>query len=151
MAEKNIRLVNPHKFDVGIKTLDNPNGFNVQHNSFVKVSEDDIYYLTSISDFIQRGVLRIENGFDSKQDVAGDLVSTLGIDINNDPNFADDEDIRKHLGMSAKKIEEWLKGINEKFMLDRIYDMAIEMADKMTAPKLKVLSAKMPDRNFIGE
>lgn len=35
-------------------------------------------------------------------------------------------------------------------MLDRVYDVAMSMADKLTAPKLKVLSAKMPDKDFIG-
>ena len=35
-------------------------------------------------------------------------------------------------------------------MLDRIYDVAMEM-DNLTAPKLKVLKTRMPDKDFIGE
>lgn len=149
MADKNIKLVNPQKFDVGIKTYDKPNGVNIQRGSFVLVSQDEVNYISSISDVIQRGVLRIENAFGQKEDRAAELFTELGLD-SNDPSFSTDDDIRKHLSMSAKKIEEWLSGITEDFLLDRIYDIAMEMADKMTAPKLKVLSAKMPEKNFIG-
>lgn len=148
--EKNIKLVNPQKFDIGIKTYDKPNGINIQHGSFVLVSEDEVNYISSISNVIQRGLLRIENAFGQKEDRAKELTVELGLDVENDPAFADDEDIRKHLSASAKKIEEWLADVTEEFMLDRIYDVAMQMADKMTAPKLKVLSAKMPDKNFIG-
>lgn len=149
MADKNIKLVNPQKFDVGVKTFDKPNGVNIQHGSFIPVSQDEVNYISTISDLIQRGVLRIENIFGQKEDVATQVFNRLGLDAN-DPTFSTDDDIRKHLAMSAKKIQEWLDQINEKFMLDRIYDIAMEMSDKMTAPKLKVLSTKMPDRDFIG-
>ena len=49
-----------------------------------------------------------------------------------------------------KKIGEWLDTITEPFVLDRVYDVAMSM-DNLTAPKLKVLKAKMPERDFIGE
>ena len=70
----------------------------------------------------------------------------------NNPNahFSDDEDIRKHLASTPKKIGEWLDTITEPFVLDRVYDVAMSM-DNLTAPKLKVLKAKMPERDFIGE
>lgn len=147
--DKNIKLVNPQKFDIGVKTFDKPNGVNIQNGSFILVSQEQVYYISSISDLIQRGVLRIENTFGAKQDVASQLSEEIGV-RKEDPNFADDDDIRKKLSMSAKKIEEWLSGITQEYLLDRIYDIAMQMDDKMTAPKLKVLSAKMPDKDFIG-
>lgn len=36
--DKNIKLVNPQKFDIGVKTFDKPNGVNIQHGSFILVS-----------------------------------------------------------------------------------------------------------------
>lgn len=48
MNEK-IKLVNPQKFSVGVKTLNRPDGFNIGPGSFAMVSSDDIAYLASIS------------------------------------------------------------------------------------------------------
>lgn len=149
MAEK-VKLYNPQKFDVGIRTQDRPMGMNIKAGSFVLVSEEDINYIATISNVLQRGLLRIENMAGAKEDVASEVTASIGIDVNNDPLFADDEDIRKHLASTPKKIGEWLDTISEKFMLDRIYDVAMDM-DNLTAPKLKVLKSKMPDRDFIGE
>ena len=75
---------------------------------------------------------------------------SIGIDPEHNPHFSDDEDIRKHLASTPKKIGEWLDTITEPFVLDRVYDVAMSM-DNLTAPKLKVLKAKMPERDFIGE
>lgn len=149
MAEK-LKLVNPQKFDVGIRTQDRPMGMNIKAGSFVLVSEDDINYIATISSILQRGLLRIENTAGSKDDGAQEIAASIGIDMQNDPLFADEEDIRKHLSSTPKKIGEWLDTIVEPFMLDRIYDVAMSM-DNLTAPKLKVLKARMPDKDFIGE
>lgn len=68
--EKNIKLVNPQKFDIGVKTFDKPMGINITHGSFILLSEDEVNYITSISDLIQRGMLRIENAAGAKEDRA---------------------------------------------------------------------------------
>lgn len=149
MADK-IKLVNPQKFDVGVRTQDRPMGMNIKAGSFVLVSKDDVSYISSISNVIQRGLLRFENLADDKEDTAHEMEMSLGIDPENDPHFADDEDIKKHLAMTPKKLGEWLDTITESFVLDRVYDVAMSM-ENLTAPKLKVLKNKMPDRDFIGE
>ena len=41
MADK-IKLVNPQKFDVGVRTQDRPMGMNIKAGSFVLVSTDDV-------------------------------------------------------------------------------------------------------------
>ena len=68
--------------------------------------------------------------------------------MKNNPHYADEEDIRKHLSGSAKALGEWLDQVTEDFVLDKIYDVAVGMNLPMS--KVKVLSAKMPDRDFIG-
>ena len=145
-----IKLVNPQKFDIGVKTQDRPMGMNVKAGSFIIVSEDDVSYISSISNIIQRGLLRLENLAGATKDVAREVEQSIGIDPENDPHFADDEDIRKHLSTTPKKLAEWLDTIEEPYVLDRVYDIAMSM-DSLTAPKLKVLKARMPDRDFIGE
>ncbi len=139
MPEK-IKVYNPQKFDVGVALLDKPLGINIKAGSFVKMTEDDVSYITSISTLFQRGILRVE-------EASEDIVASAGIDAKTDPNFIDDEDIRKKLNLSAKKIEEWLDTVTEEYVLDRIYDVAKDM--NLNVSKIKVLQEKMPERNFM--
>lgn len=74
-------------------------------------------------------------------------MQSVGIDTSADPNFIDDEDIKKKLSATPKKIEEWLNTITEAYVLDRVYDVAKDM--NLSVSKIKVLQAKMPDRSFI--
>lgn len=77
------------------------------------------------------------------------LMQEIGIEVENDPNFIDDEEIRKKLAMSAKKIEEWLATVKEEYIRDRIYDVAVEM--NLTMNKIKVLQAAMPKKSFMED
>ena len=140
MSEK-IRVYNPQKFDVGIVTLDKPLGINIKAGSFAQITDDDVAYITSISTIFQRGVLRLDE--DKKEQM-----ESVGIDVTTDPHFVDDADIQKKLSGSAKKVEEWLQTIDEEYLLDRIFDVAITM--NLSVNKIKVLQEKMPNRNFIG-
>ena len=91
MADK-IKLVNPQKFDVGVRTQDRPMGMNIKAGSFVLVSTDDVSYISSISNIIQRGLLRIENLSGDTNDTAHEVEMSIGIDPEHDPHFSDDED-----------------------------------------------------------
>lgn len=139
---KNVRLYNPQKFDVGVKLLDNDRGMNVRAGGFIQISENDVAYINSISSILRRGMLRVEK----EKEV---LLQEVGIEPETDPSFISDEDIRKKLGMSAKKIEEWLETVQEDYIRDRIYDIAIEM--NLTMNKIKVLQTAMPKKTFIEE
>lgn len=142
MATKNIRLYNLQKFDVGVKLLDNDRGVNVRAGGFIQISEDDIAYINSISSVLRRGMLRIEK----EKEI---LMQEVGIDTDSDPNFITDEEIQKKLGMSAKKIDEWLATVEEEYIKERIFNIAIGM--NLTMSKIKVLQAAMPNRTFIEE
>lgn len=139
---KNIRLYNPQKFDVGVKLLDNDRGMNVRAGGFIQISENDVAYINSISSVLRRGMLRVEK----EKEI---LLQEVGIAPETDPNFIDDEAIRKKLSMSAKKIEEWLQTVQEEYIRDRIYDIAMEM--NLPLNKIKVLQAAMPKKTFIEE
>lgn len=105
------------------------------------LTQDDIDYIMSISRLFQRGFLRIE------ETKASEIMESVGIDVNTDPNFIDDDDIKKKLSGTAKSIEKWLDEIEEGYILDRIFDIAKEMNLNMS--KIKVLRAKMPDKDFL--
>lgn len=142
MADK-IRVINPQKFDVGVVTQDKPIGMNIKAGGFIMLTQDDIDYIMSISTLFQRGFLRIE------ETKAAEIMESVGIDVNTDPNFIDDEDIRKKLNGTAKNIEKWLNDIHEEYILDRIFDVAKDMNLNMS--KIKVLQAKMPSKNFLDD
>lgn len=105
------------------------------------MTADDIEYVMSQSNLFQKGYLR--------EEVGSNIVAEAGIDVVNDPNFLDDEALRKKLAMSAKKLGEWLDTVDSEHTLDRIYDIAIAMDLPMT--KLRIMNKKMPHRNILGE
>lgn len=136
MSAKNIRLWNKQKFDIGVVLSDNPAGVNIGHGKFQMVSEDDLYFISATCDVLQRGLLEVE---ENKVQVLEDA-GVISVAVK-------DEDIKKYLSGSAKKLGEWLVDINDPIVLDKIYDMATQM--DLTAAKLKALREKMPDREFI--
>ena len=141
MAEK-IKLMNPQKFDVGIITLENKIGVNIKAGSFTLVTPDDIAYLASISDVFRRGILKVE-----EKNI--EVMQEAGIDQANDPNYITDEEIQKKLSGTVKKMKEWLATIEEGYILDRIYDVAMNM--NLSLDKVKALNEKMPDRKFLED
>lgn len=140
MDEK-VRVYNNTKHDVGVYLMDTPNiGRNIRPGAFIYMTEGDIELLTATTRLFEDGDLKPE-------EKGEELLMNSGIDVHTNPNFADDEDIRKKLSLSAKKLEEWLGTVEHPQTLDRIYDVAQEM--NLPASKLKVLQAKMPNREFI--
>lgn len=136
-----IKVYNLQKFNIGVKTPDKPDGMNITPGSFAFMTADDIEYLMSQSKLFQKGYLREQEG--------SNIVAELGVDTQNDPNFLDDEELRKKLALSAKKFKEWLDTVTAEHTLDRIYDIAMQADLPMT--KLKVLNEKMPHKNILGE
>ena len=139
--EDKIILRNPQKFDVGIVTLEKPQGVSVKAGSFVVVNQNELNYLASICTLLQDGILMVD------EDHADGFMQQLGVDPATDTHFMKDEDIRKKLGGTVKKMKEWLETVEAGHVLDRIYDIAVTM--NLSADKLKVLAEKMPDKEFI--
>lgn len=140
--EDKIILRNLQKFDVGIVTLEKPLGVNIRPGSFAIVSQDELNYLASTCTLLQDGILTVD-------DNQVEAMQKIGIDPTTDPHFIKDEEIKKKLGGTAKKIREWLATVEEGYILDRVYDVAVSM--NLSADKLKVLQEKMPNKNFIGD
>jgi len=137
-----IILRNPNKFDVGIITPDKPNGINIRPGSFALVTQYELDYLNSICDLLTTGVLRVD-------DQNKEAMEKLGIDQENDPHFIKDEEIRKRLGGTAKKVREWLATIEEDHILDRICDVAKTM--NLSVDKIKILQERAPHRDFLND
>lgn len=136
MSDKKIRVYNPNKFDVGIRLL---NGMeqNVRHGSFVMLTQDDIDYIASVSKVFSKARLRVEAAEEKE------VLESLGINKDEDPNFMDDIDIKKKLALSVNKLGAWLDTIEDKALLHRIADIAKE--NDIPASKMKLIAAKVPE------
>ena len=142
MSDK-IRLTNTTKFDIGIVLPDKPLGMNIKPGSFTLVTQDDVDYLMSMCDLLQRGFLQVDEAH--KAEVLGQM----GIVEEDSVAFMTDEDIEKKLNGTVKKLQEWLNDIDDNIMLGRIADIACGM-DSLSASKLKILQSKMPERDFLN-
>lgn len=141
-----VKLYNPQKFDVGIKTINSPMGINIKPGSFALVDDIEVSYIASNSTLIQRGILRVESLTPAQDDSVKEIIYSLGIDPDNDPNFVSDEEIQKKLTGAVKKMTEWLDTIEEPILLSHIRDIATEMGDKIPMSKWKILNEKIPSR-----
>lgn len=140
--EEKIILRNPQKFDVGIVTMLKPNGINIKAGTVCVINQDELNYIASTCTLLQDGILTVDEAH-------VDAMKEIGIDPETDPNFISDEEIRKKLSGTAKKMREWLEPIELGHILDRIYDVAVTM--NLSADKLKALMEKMPDKDFLGD
>ncbi len=139
--EEMLVLKNPQKFNVGIVTYDKKEGVNIAPGSFALVTQRELNYLDSTSTLLRRGVLFVEENDEAMQ--------KIGIDMATNPNFISDEEIKKKLSGTLKKMKEWLDGVTEGYILDRIYDVAMGM--NLNIDKVNVLIKKMPDKKFMDE
>lgn len=144
MTTERFRVNNPHDFSVGIVTMDKPYGIAIQPHSFTMLTQDEIDYLISICTLFQDGVLQVAG---EKQK---EIAEVIGMDMENNANFMSDDDIRKKLSGNANQLRKWLEGEDFKpYVLDKIAEIAKGM--NLSANKLQVLQAKIPNFNFLEE
>lgn len=141
MENNKIRLDNPNKFNVGIITPEKQYGQNIAPGAFIYVSNDELEYLMSTTNLLQRGILRVHG--EQKKEVE----ERLNIDSENNANFMSDEDIRKKLSGNANQLKKWLNGDIEPFVLERIADIAKTM--NLSMSKVQVLQDRIPNYEFI--
>ena len=139
-----IRLRNPQKFNVGIVTPDKPYGQNIPAGGFTIINQDELDYLMGNSKLLKNGVLQVEG---EKRE---ETLEVMGIDKENNANFMSDEDIKKKLQMNANQLKKWLNSTDaEPYVLERVAEIAKGM--NLSANKLQVLQAKIPNFNFLEE
>lgn len=144
MAEIKYRVVNKCKYDIGV-TLANGQHIAIRAGSFQLMSADDITFTESIC---------VENKFFAKRmlvayDSTGKEVplQEMGMYIDADDNpHLDDEEIKNMLKLTPKKIEAWLENVTDPAELHGIFAVAKEL--DLPASKLKLISAKLPEKNI---
>ena len=146
-TEEMYRVYNKCKYDIGVVNVDGRQ-LTIKSGSFQPLTANDILYIESIC--------RANKFFSQKMLVAYDKdgneinLDQLGLHVDEDvPVHLDDDSIEAKLKQSVKKIEEWIDTIEDPAELHGIYEVAKTM--DLPASKLKVLNAKMPNKDFMAE
>ena len=134
-----INVYNRNAFDVGIRKPDGTS-MNIRHGSFVILTENEINWLMSECDLFTRGLLQLDEPYQY-------IISRMGIDPKENVFAMTDDEIKTRLNASAKKVEEWLKTINDPIALDKICKVADGM--DLNKSKLQIIQNKMPERDVL--
>ena len=146
-GEKRLRVYNRCKYDIGV-TLINGASIAIRAGSFQLLTVNDILYIESICAsakfFSSKMLVAVD---DAGMVVEFDQLGLYPDDLA-EPHMSDEE-ITAMLKQSVKKIEAWIETITDPAELDAIYQVAKGM--DLPASKLKVLSAKTADKDWLGE
>lgn len=145
MSDIRYRVKNMCRYDIGVKTV---NGLSlmIAAGSFQMMTADDIAYVESICTvnkfFSKRMLIPYDNmGNEVPLDKLGMYVAE------DEVQHLDDATIMNMLKQTPKKIEAWLSEIDDPAELDAISTVAKTM--DLTASKLKVINAKMPNNDIL--
>lgn len=141
--DNRVKVINDCKFDVGLDLLNNPAGIAVRAGSFIYMTEDDVAYNISRNSAFRDRLVHLEEVKEKE------LLENNGVYPEDEPNFISDDELKKILAGSVKKLEEFMKTVNNDFLLNRIYELAID--GNLTMSKVKVLQKYMPNKSFIDE
>lgn len=146
MAEQRYRVANKCKYDIGIML---PSGQQavVRAGSFQMLTADDISFIETQCSHTKFFAKRMLVPYDSQgKEVPMDQV---GMFVEPDPNpHMDDNELETMLKQPVKKMEAWINEIEDPAELHAIYDVAKKM--DLPASKLKILSAKIPEKDFLS-
>lgn len=145
MSDTRYRVKNMCKYNIGVKLV---NGLDVMiaSGSFQMMTADDIAYVESMCTVNRFFSKRMLIPYDSQGNEAP--LDSMGIFVAEDQQVKLDEaTIAASLKQSVKKMEAWLADIDDPAELHEIAMIAKSM--DLPASKLRVLTAKMPNGDFI--
>ena len=147
VTERYYRVYNRCKHIIGVQLV-NGRSLMIRPNSFQMLSAEDIAYIES--------VCRTVRYFSSKILVPTDNhgneipLEEFGIPVyEGDAVHMNDNEINAMLKKPVKQVEAWLNNIEDPAELHAIFLEAKKM--DLSAAKLKLLTAKMPNKDFLGE
>ena len=145
-GDKKFRVYNRCKYDIGVNLMSGQQT-NIIAGTFIMLTVNDILYIESTSKrkiFSAKMLVPVdENNKDLDLETLGGFSDPYSV-----PHL-NDEEIREKLNKSAKAIDAWLKTIEEAEELHAIFKVAIGM--DLPASKLKVIQAKMPNKDLLEE
>lgn len=145
MSDIRYRVKNMCRYDIGVK-LTNGMRLLIGANSFQMMTADDIAYVESICTVNKFFASRMLVPYDSEgKEVPLDQIGIYVAE--EDVAHMDNDAIVAMLKQAPKKIEACLAEINDPAELDAISAVAKTM--DLTASRLKVINAKMPNNDIL--
>ena len=143
-----LRVYNTCKYDIGMPTIDG-RGLLVKAGGFNMASVNDILHAHTVSTkhkffLTKKLIIKDMRGNDVPLEKVGIFEAAAPEEVHNTDN-----DITAMLKQNAKKIEEWIKNIEDPAELYHIYVVAKE-AD-LSASKLSVLNKYIKDKEWFEE
>lgn len=134
-----VKVLNERRYDIGLR-LQNGTERVIKSRSYALLPKDEIEFLASLAPalFYDEKQLRLE---DRSLAVALGFIQDVNL-----PVFGEAE-IRKQLAQRQQQLKAWLDAIQEPFLLDEVYAVAMTM--DLPASKLQLLQERMPDRAMI--
>lgn len=145
MSETRYRVTNKCRYDIGVR-LSNNQDVVIKAGSFQMLTADDIMYIESICFHTKMFAKRMLVPYDKDGNEVP--LEKLGMfAVEEEAPHLDDNGIAAMLKQSVKKMETWIAAIEDPAELHAIFEVAKEM--DLPASKLKVIAAKMPNKDIL--
>ena len=140
------RVFNRCNHDIGIYVSNGQQSLNIKAGGFVMLSVNDILYVESICNdkkfFSSKMLVAVDNdGKDLTLEEIGGFT-----DGSSQVHHSLDE-IQENLNKSLAAFKEWIAGIDDPVEIHEIWTVGEQM--DLPASKLKVLKAKMPNKDLL--
>lgn len=148
-GEKRFRVYNKCKHDIGV-TMISGQQINIKAGSLTMLTVNDIIFIESVCQkrkfFSSKMLVPVTD--DGKELSLEDLGGYVDEDVQ--PHMNDDE-IISMLKKPIKSVEAWIKDIDDPEELHAIYAVIQEKKVDLPASKIKILKAKMPNKDWLNE
>lgn len=147
MTAPKFRVYNTQKYCIGVTTNEGRQ-YNIRPGSFALLSADDIEFIESIGQrkkFFGSGMLEVRDGTGKK--IPLDQLNIVESDESE--KVLSEDEITDALKKPLKTFTAWIEKIKDPVELHAIYMVASSM--DLPSSKLKVLNAKMPNKDWLDE
>lgn len=129
MSDKRYKVENKNKFDVGIKFMDGIRQANIKPNSFAMLTEDEIYYLHSISKLFSRKILTV-----------ADQQINENLGFVEEKSSITEEEIETILKSALTKMKKDIQVITEPHQKYTVFEVAKKLYSELNGSKLDFLA-----------